>query len=111
MAASAAKLNVLRTSGSGVRSVASQKLDGMEVYFESSFNINVGRGQPAEFGGTRLKQRQYDGNKHHQKTSAPHRLRAQSQRLQEPHCLCIDTHNLLLETSAVNRTHDMVHGL
>ncbi|KAK0143249.1 hypothetical protein N1851_018626 [Merluccius polli] len=82
MAASAAKLNVLRTSGSGVRSVASQKLDGMEAYFESGLNFNaetvvrqnvgdVGRGQPAEFGGTRPKQRQCDGNKHLQKTSAP----------------------------------------
>ena len=82
MAASAAKLNVLRTSGSGVRSVASQKLDGMEVYFESGLNFNaetfvrqnvgdVGRGQPAEFGGTRPKQRQCDGNKHLQRTSAP----------------------------------------
>lgn len=77
IAASAAKLNVLRTSGS-VRSAGSRKLDGMETYFEKGLNTNAETfvphkygGQPANVGGTRPKQRQPERVKDPHKPSAP----------------------------------------
>ncbi len=73
IAASVAKVNVLRMSGSNVMSAASQKLDGMESYFEKGLNIHAepflphrdvkDGGRPTEsetlnpnFGGAKSKQ-------------------------------------------------------
>ena len=41
IAASMAKVNVLRTSGASVRSASSRKLDGMASYFEKRLNIQA----------------------------------------------------------------------
>lgn len=41
IAASVAKVNVLRKSGSNAMSAASKKLDGMESYFEKGLNIHA----------------------------------------------------------------------